>query len=172
MTLFLPLAGAQATQGPAHTPPDSSATNGGFAFDPGAKRSLQQLWHESIVANQERVACMGGYTAHDSVVITRIEPIASTRADSANISAKASLQECAPPRWFGTVHTHIAKFNGQPYIIFSAPDRLVMSLWNERWHEDGVFCILFSDTEANCESGYRLSGHALYGYARGNNLAF
>jgi len=134
--------------------------------------ALQQLWSTSLAAREERVACLGGYVEHDAVHITHVAPVASSRADSANISALASLRDCGPPNWFGTVHTHIAKHNGQPYTMFSAPDRYVMFLWRDRWKEDGVFCILYSESEANCEAGDQSSRHAVYGFARGNNIVF
>lgn len=153
-------------------PTEADPISDAFRFSPVARTALKQLWNASIDAKQERVACIGGRTENGRVDITSIQPIAAPRADSANISAQTSLRECVPPHWFGTVHTHIAKFAGQPYIIFSAPDRLVMSMWRHRWHQDGVFCILFSETEANCEAGYRLSGHAMYSQTRGNELPF
>lgn len=171
IALLVPLFGS-AAQSAGGSGPAASTEPSAFHFSPGAQGALQQLWRTSIDAKQERVACIGGRAGNDGVYITTIEPIAAPRADSANISAQTSLRECAPPHWFGTVHTHIAKFAGQPYIIFSAPDRLVMSMWRREWHQDGVFCILFSETEANCEAGYRLSGHAMYSYTRGNNLPF
>jgi hypothetical protein len=168
VALCLPAAGGAAQSGSAGSSPP--AVTSAFRFAPAARIALHELWRASLDVKQERVACLGGHTSHDTVYITSIEPVAAARADSANISARTSLAKCAPPQWFGTVHTHIAKFDGQPYIIFSAPDRLVMTLWRRRWHQEGVFCILFSETEANCEAGYRLSGQATYSDARGSEL--
>ncbi|HEX6535740.1 MAG TPA: hypothetical protein VF041_14175 [Gemmatimonadaceae bacterium] len=170
VALCLPVAGAAAQNRSAggSSPVSSVSSSGGFRFSPAARSALHVLWTASLDAKQERVACLGGHASHDTVYITSIEPVSAPRADSANISARTSLAECAPPRWFGTVHTHIAKFAGQPFIIFSAPDRMVMSMWRRQWHQDGVFCILFSATEANCEAGYRLSGQATYSDARGS----
>lgn len=172
VALFLPATGAAAQNrnagGSASVPASSAPASGGFRFSPAARSALHDLWTTSLDVKQERVACLGGHASHDTVYITNIEPVTAPRADSANISARTSLAECAPPRWFGTVHTHIAKFDGQPYIIFSAPDRMVMSMWRRQWHREGVFCILFSATEANCEAGYRLSGQATYGDSRGS----
>jgi hypothetical protein len=148
------------------------STQAPFRITTPARVALQQLWATSLTAREERVACLGGYAEQGVVHITHVAPVVSARADSANISALASLQECGPPNWFGTVHTHIAKHNGQPYTIFSAPDRYVMFLWRDRWKEDGVFCILYSESEANCEAGDRSSRRAVYGYARGNNIVF
>jgi hypothetical protein len=96
--------------------------------------------------------------------------LAPSRADSANISAIASLRQCSAPHWLGTVHTHIAQFNGRPYTIFSAPDRYVMTLWRERWKTPGVFCILYSDLDATCELGNTVSGHVRYEDAKGNEV--
>jgi hypothetical protein len=38
-------------------------------------------------------------------------------ADRGNISAAASLRKCAPPDWFGTVHTHIVTIHGYPIML-------------------------------------------------------
>ncbi|MDQ3699116.1 MAG: hypothetical protein M3373_14020, partial [Gemmatimonadota bacterium] len=68
-----------------------------------------------------------------------------------------------PPFWFGTVHTHIAKYDGAtPYSTFSAADRGVIAHWHRTWRTDGVFCILFTEVDAHCESGYDRSGGAVY----------
>ncbi len=150
----------------------SPFNQGPFRIAAQARGPLHELWERSVEAKQERAACLGGYVQNNVVYITRIEALAPSRADSANISALASLRVCSPPEWFGTVHTHIATFQGMPYTMFSAPDRYVMLLWTERWQQHGVFCILYSDADANCEFGYALSSHAQYAYARGNNIVF
>ena len=152
--------------------PSTPFNQGPFRIAALARGPLHQLWNASVDAKQERVACVGGYVDDDVVYITHVRVLPSSRADSVNVSALPSLQECSPPEWFGTVHTHIARFHGLPYRIFSAPDRFVMSLWRERWKQDGVFCILYTDAEANCEFGMAQSGHAVYGYGRGNNIVF
>lgn len=151
---------------------DAPTVHNAFQVTTPARVALQQLWSTSIAAREERVACLGGYIEQNVVHITHVELVESPRADSANISAQTSLRDCGPPNWFGTVHTHIAKHDGQPYTMFSAPDRYVMFLWRDRWNEDGVFCILYSESEANCEAGDQASRHAVYGYARGNNIVF
>jgi hypothetical protein len=148
------------------------ASHATFHISTPARLALQRLWESSIAAREERVACLGGYATQGAVHITHIVPLEASRADSANISALASLRECGPPNWFGTVHTHIAKHDGKPYTMFSAPDRYVMFLWRDRWKEDGVFCILYSESEANCEAGELASRRAVYGNARGNNIIF
>jgi hypothetical protein len=152
--------------------PDTPFNHGTFRFAAQARVALHGLWVMSIRANEERVACLGGQVDGDVVYITRISVLEPGRADSANISAIASLQQCAPPEWLGTVHTHIVKLAGQPYIAFSGPDRVVMTMWRQRWKQLGVFCILYSESEANCEAGYGLSSIAAYGYGRGNNILF
>jgi hypothetical protein len=87
-----------------------------------------------------------------------------------NASAAASIRDCGAPEWLGTVHTHIARFGGLPYVTFSAPDRGVMREWHSRWKVDGVFCVLYDEQHAYCEAGDDSSGDALYAYPRGNNL--
>lgn len=149
---------------------DSSAVSSPFHVAVQARGPLHELWEHSVSAKQERVACLGGRIDHDVVYITRVELLAPSRADSANISALASLRECAAPTWLGTVHTHIATFHGLPFTIFSAPDRYVMMLWREKWKAPGVFCILYSDVDANCELGNTVSGHVQYEPAKGHGI--
>lgn len=153
--------------GSANTAPSSESA---FRFSAQARGPLHELWAKSLSVKQERVACLGGHVDHDVVYITRIEVLAPSRADSANISAIASLRECSAPNWLGTVHTHIAQFNGRPYIIFSAPDRYVMNLWRERWKAPGVFCILYSEQDATCELDDTVSGHVQYEDAKRNDV--
>ncbi len=153
--------------GSASSAPNSESA---FRFSAQARGPLHELWAKSLSVKQERVACLGGRVDHDIVYITRIEVLAPSRADSANISAISSLRECSAPHWLGTVHTHIAQFNGRPYIIFSAPDRYVMNLWRERWKAPGVFCILYSDQDATCELGNTVSGHVRYEDAKRNDV--
>ena len=69
------------------------------------------------------------------------------------ISALESVEECGPPDWSGTVHTHIALYSEDlPSKRFSAQDRIAMRLWYDRWRTDGVFCVLYSPEYANCEA--------------------
>jgi len=141
-----------------------------FHFDSRARISLQALWRTSDASKQERVACMGGYQHADTTYITRVEPVSSD-ADSLYATAGASLQECRPPEWLGTVHTHVARIDGHPYVTFSGSDRAVMAAWHQRWQADGVFCVLYDNQRAYCEAGDDRTGDAVYAYARGNNLA-
>ena len=143
---------------------------GGFQFTTAARVELQALWGESIAARQERVACLGGRIERDTVYINHVERLSASRADSANISANESLQRCSPPEWMGTVHTHIARFDGQPYVIFSSHDRTVMIQWEHEWKSAGVFCILYSESDANCEAGNDIAGQASYAVVRGNTI--
>ena len=136
-----------------------------FAVAPGAREELRALWDASVRENEERVACLGGERDGDGVVrITRIYPLLPASADSANAGAGPSLSTCRPPRWFGTVHTHIITSpNGEPYVSFSTPDRDVIARWQEAWRADGVFCLLFSEEDAHCEAGPRASADVSYG---------
>lgn len=150
---------------------DSAPTSeSAFRFSAQARGPLHELWAKSLSVKQERVACLGGHIDHDVVYITRIQILAPSRADSANISAIASLRECSAPNWLGTVHTHIAQFDGRPYTLFSAPDRYVMTLWRERWKAPGVFCILYSDLDATCELDNTVSGHVVYEDTKRNGI--
>lgn len=122
-----------------------------FRFEPSAQTGLRLLWVESSGANTERVACLAGEIVGDTVRVTRILPLAGW-ADSLGVSAEQSLEACGPPRWQGTVHTHVAtRSGGEPYARFSGADRGVNRLWWRRWHTEGMFCVLFSATDAYCE---------------------
>ena len=39
----------------------------------------------------------------------------------------------------------------RPYRNFSGADRGIMFLWWQRWEVDGMFCVLYSETDAFCE---------------------
>ncbi len=122
-----------------------------FRFEPGAQTELRRMWLESNEIKTERVACMAGEIRSDTVRVTRILPLTGW-ADSLGVSARRSLEECGPPRWQGTVHTHVALFDGQrPYDRFSGADRGVNRLWWRHWRSEGMFCVLFSPTDAYCE---------------------
>ena len=142
---------------------------GDFRFGGDARVSLQVLWRSSSDAKAERVACIGGYRSGGITYITRVTEV-YTSADSMNASAQASLRECRPPEWLGTVHTHIAQLNGQPYSTFSGADRGVMWEWHTRWRADGVFCILYTERHAYCEAGEDSSGDTVYANERGNAI--
>ena len=122
-----------------------------FRFEPPAQTELRRLWMESSDAHSERVACLAGEIVRDTVRVTRILPLAGW-ADSLGVTAQRSLEECGPPRWQGTVHTHVAMRNsGEPYSRFSGADRGVNRLWWRRWNSEGMFCVLYSATDAYCE---------------------
>jgi hypothetical protein len=122
-----------------------------FRFEPDAQTELRRMWTASSGAKAERVACLAGEIREDTVHVTRILPLAGY-ADSLGVSARQSLEECAPPRWQGTVHTHVAmRSSGRPYSRFSGADRGVNRMWWRRWNAEGMFCVLFSATDAYCE---------------------
>ena len=136
--------------------------NGSFRFQTEARDSLRTLWLVSTNAHQERVACIGGERWAGVAYITRVRPLVPSAADSMHISAETSLNQCGGPEWFGTVHTHIAKFQGLPFVTFSPDDRRVMTMWRKQWHDEGVFCVLYSQTEAHCEAGAEQSDDPIY----------
>ena len=133
----------------------STAAVASFALASGVRADLIALWDASVVANEERVACIGGTRGRDGVVrITRVYTLPVVSADSANAGAGPSLATCRPPAWFGTVHTHIITDPlGEPYTQFSSPDRDVIARWQRAWRTDGVFCLLYSEADAHCELG-------------------
>ena len=120
------------------------------------------LWRTSSAANEERVACIGGHRHGTVTFITKVERVAELLADSSNASAAASIRQCKPPEWLGTVHTHIVQFGGQPYVTFSAPDRGVIREWHKLWKVDGVFCVIYDERHAYCEAGDDSSGDTSY----------
>jgi hypothetical protein len=137
----------------------------GFRFEAGAQVELRRLWSTSRESGMERVACLAGTMDEDSVRVTGVRALEGW-ADSLMISARQSLEECHPPEWVGTVHTHIAHRGGQPYSTFSGADRGVNTLWWQRWSVDGTFCVLFTEQDAYCEvdgpHGLRIFPHARY----------
>lgn len=143
----------------------SAAGPSGFRFEPYAQVELRRLWSASRESGQERVACLAGVMDDDSVRVTGVHALEGW-ADSLMTSAGRSLEECHPPEWVGTVHTHIALRGGQPYSTFSGADRGVNTLWWRRWSADGTFCVLFTEQDAYCEvdgpHGLRIFPHARY----------
>jgi len=122
-----------------------------FRFEPPAQTELRRLWVESSNARTELVACLAGEIVRDTVRVTRILPLTGW-ADSLGVTAQRSLDECGPPRWQGTVHTHVAmRTSGEPYARFSGADRGVNRLWWRRWNTDGMFCVIYSVNDAYCE---------------------
>lgn len=157
-----PAATTTAAAPAAAAPADSDASAGAFRFGAQSRTALQLLWGESIAAGEERVGCIGGYIENGTIYITKASRLEPAFADSARVSAASSLRECRPPEWIGTVHTHIARYNGMPYTTFSAPDREVMHRWTQRWETAGTFCILYSEYQARCEISNGVSADALY----------
>jgi hypothetical protein len=123
-----------------------------FRFVADAPAALHQLWEASSAAKAERVACLASTLDGDTVRISRVQALEVSRADSLGVSAAASLEQCGPPEWLGTVHTHVALRDGrQPYSLFSGADRGVMMMWWQRWKVAGVFCLLYSADQVICE---------------------
>jgi hypothetical protein len=124
-----------------------------FRFSREAGLGLRALWDASLEAREERVACLAASIRNDTVFVSRVVAIESEDADSMGVSARASVEQCSPPEWSGTVHTHIALYSeDRPSMRFSAQDRAAMWLWYDRWHADGVFCVVYSRQEALCEA--------------------
>ena len=135
---------ADASAGPA--PP-------GFRFAREAGTALAALWQSSLASRQERVACLAASVRNDTVFVSRILPLPPEEADSMGISSTSSVEWCGPPEWAGTAHTHVYLYTDSlPSTTFSAQDRGVMRKWYERWHSDGVFCVVYSARDAHCEA--------------------
>jgi hypothetical protein len=134
-------------------PPASAAPEPAFRFSKEAGIGLRALWAESVAAKEERVACLGASVRNDTVFVERILALVPSEADSMSIGSAASIERCGPPSWSGTVHTHVALYTeDSPSKRFSAMDRGVMRQWYERWHADGVFCLVYSARDAHCEA--------------------
>jgi hypothetical protein len=117
-----------------------------------AKQGLRELWTESVAAHRERVACLAGIIAPDTVHVARIRILEIDSADSVTAPAERSLQDCGAPEWMGTVHTHVQSLDDPaPAPRFSPGDRTVMSAWADRWTRQGAFCVLYSERAAHCE---------------------
>lgn len=143
--------------------PVGGFNQGEFRFARTARASLGALWQMSVDTRAELVACIGGYRERGISYITKVESVVARGADSVRAPALASLEQCRPPEWLGTVHTHIQLFGGRPYVTFSAPDRFVMMRWHDMWQADGVFCVLYDRRRAYCEAGPESGGEAIYG---------
>ena len=125
----------------------------GFRFSVEAGAALKALWQESVAAHQERVACLAADIRGDTVFVGRVHPVAPDAADSMGVSATASIEQCGPPEWDGTVHTHVALYTeDSPSRRFSGQDRTVMQMWYDRWRADAVFCVAYSENSAHCEA--------------------
>jgi hypothetical protein len=130
-----------------------------FRFNAEAGKALKALWNESVEAQQERVACLDADIRGDTVFVGRVLRVAPDAADSMGVSATASIEQCGPPEWDGTVHTHVALYTeDSPSQRFSGQDRTVMRMWYDRWHADGVFCVAYSDDSAHCEADGVIGG--------------
>jgi hypothetical protein len=124
-----------------------------FRFTAEAGNALRSLWEASVAAGEERAACLGAQVRGDSVLVDRVLPLTPEQADSLGVSARESIDRCGPPEWSGTVHTHVALYTDtEPSRRFSGQDRVAMSLWYDRWHADGVFCVVWSARDAHCEA--------------------
>jgi hypothetical protein len=124
-----------------------------FRFSREAGAVLKELWQTSVAAKEERAACLASTISHDTVFVSRARALPPEEADSMGLSATASVEQCGPPVWSGTVHTHIALYaDDSPSTRFSAQDRTAMRMWYDRWHADGVFCLLYSKENAHCEA--------------------
>lgn len=138
-------------------------TPSSFRITPEASRALRRLWQESTGAGAERVACLDGRIEGDSAIVTRIGWLEARHADSTSISAQQSIDECGPPRFLGTVHTHLNVTDERSrFAAFSGADRGVMYLWWKQWNADGIFCVLYTAEKAHCElvaPGRGLFGH-------------
>jgi hypothetical protein len=132
-----------------------------FYFSEGASALLKRLWTESVAEQREHVACLSGVIEDDRVQVTSVLMLAAPHSDSLGVSAQVSIDTCSPPAWLGTVHTHIALRDGQhPYPNFSGADRGINASWWVRWQQAGMFCVLYSPSDAYCETyGAGGTGH-------------
>lgn len=129
------------------------ASGASFRFSADAGATLRSLWQESVAAHEERAACLAADILGDTVIVSRILRLEPDAADSMGISAVAAIERCGPPEWDGTVHTHVALYTeDSPSRRFSGQDRTAMRMWYDRWHSDGVFCIVYSERSAHCEA--------------------
>ena len=124
-----------------------------FSFGVDASAMLRRLWEQSLAEKKEHVACITGDVREDGVQVTRVLILDVMHgSDSLGVSAQSSIDTCGPPDWMGTVHTHVARYDGEhPYPNLSGADRGIMLMWWQRWQVNGMFCVLYSDAEAFCE---------------------
>jgi hypothetical protein len=138
-------------------PPRSSPTPDHFEITDRAREQLGALWRESAEAREERVACLAASVEGGAWQLSDVDPLRSAYGDSLRVSATPSVEQCGPPRWAGTVHTHVGLRNGvSPYRRFSGSDRGVMMMWWRRWGRLGIFCLLYSEHDAHCEADGQL----------------
>ncbi len=118
----------------------------------GVGDSLRAVWEQSLSERREGVACLAGSVAPDTIRITLVRPLVVAGADSLTADAEQSLAACGPPRWIGTVHTHVRSTDSElPVSRFSSGDRAVMSAWRSRWGRRGAFCVVYSEMGMHCE---------------------
>jgi hypothetical protein len=130
-----------------------AASSASFRFSAEAGAALKALWEESVEAHQERVACLAADIRGDTVFVSHVQRVSPDAADSMGVSATASIEQCGPPEWDGTVHTHVALYSDDsPSQRFSGQDRTAMQMWYDRWRADGVFCVAYSEQSAHCEA--------------------
>jgi hypothetical protein len=130
-----------------------AASSASFRFSAEAGAALKALWEESVEAHQERVACLDADIRGDTVFVSRVQRVSPDAADSMGVAATASIEQCGPPEWDGTVHTHVALYtDDSPSQRFSGQDRTAMQMWYDRWRSDGVFCVAYSEQSAHCEA--------------------
>ena len=136
-----------------------AASSASFRFSAEAGAALKALWEESVEAHQERVACLAADIRGDTVFVSRVQRVSPEAADSMGVSATTSIEQCGPPEWDGTVHTHVALYtDDSPSQRFSVQDRTEMKMWYDRWHADGVFCVAYSEQSAHCEDDGSVGG--------------
>ena len=117
-----------------------------------AKAGFKNIWSTSVVERRERVGCMGGVIASDTVHVVRVHLLPEHESDSLTAGAELSLGQCAAPEWIGTVHTHVRSTDSDdPAPRFSPADRTVMSEWSRRYSRAGAFCVLYSAKGAHCD---------------------
>lgn len=119
---------------------------------PAAGHVLAALWADSRTARQERVGCIAGRIAAETVYVDSARLLVTDRTDSLTADGRPSIERCDAPAWFGSVHSHIRSTDDSaPVGRFSPGDRIVMSLWVARWNRRGAFCVLYSEHDAHCE---------------------
>ena len=131
-----------------------------FRFTAEAGRTLQRLWEASVAAQQERVACLAAEVRNDSVFVAPRAPARDVRGRLHDHRVRTSRSSAADhPRGPGRSTRHVAEYSdGLPSTTFSAQDRGVMRRWYERWHADGVFCVVYSRRDAHCEADGVIGG--------------
>ncbi len=109
---------------------------------------MRSLYAAAAAQNRELVACL----ATDS-----ISPPLDSAGDSLSVRPEESLEECRPPQWEGTVHTHQYP---SPFFkrTFSPSDRAVISKWRARWGVASRHCVVWGPRRGDvyCERWPRL----------------